>query len=135
MRTRFSSRVATQWRLPTADAVAERRHAATSYSQLPLRPRRALLGKTHVLHQFDESWFRPQIIEPRFDLQKDVETLVNAYDDSAGVTAAFNMNVLKRINSELGGNVGGGYVRWNFFTDTTVTVNGDVWVEAGRLVR
>ena len=37
-------------------------------------------------------------------------------------------------NSELGGNVGGGYVRWNFFTDTTVTVGGDVWVRDGRLV-
>ena len=30
-------------------------------------------------------------------------------------------------NSELGGNVGGGYVRWNFFTDTTVTIDGEVW--------
>jgi hypothetical protein len=38
-------------------------------------------------------------------------------------------------NSELGGTVGGGYVRWNFFTDTTVTVDGEVWVEGGRLVR
>ncbi len=38
-------------------------------------------------------------------------------------------------NSELGGDVGGGYVRWNFFTDTTVTIDGAVWVEAGRLVR
>ena len=38
-------------------------------------------------------------------------------------------------NSELGGAVGGGYVRWNFFTDATVTVNGEVWVEGGRLVR
>ena len=38
-------------------------------------------------------------------------------------------------NSELGGAVGGGYVRWNFFTDATVTVDGDVWVEGGRLVR
>ena len=37
-------------------------------------------------------------------------------------------------NSELGGTVGGGYVRWNFFTDTTVTVGDDVWVRAGRLV-
>ena len=37
-------------------------------------------------------------------------------------------------NSELGGAVGGGYVRWNFFTDATVTVAGDVWVEGGRLV-
>ena len=38
-------------------------------------------------------------------------------------------------NSELGGAVGGGYVRWNFFTDATVTVGDDVWVDGGRLVR
>ena len=38
-------------------------------------------------------------------------------------------------NSELGGTVTGGYVRWNFFTDTTVTVDGAVWVRGGRLVR
>lgn len=38
-------------------------------------------------------------------------------------------------NSELGGAVGGGYVRWNFFTDATVTVDGDIWVVEGRLVR
>jgi hypothetical protein len=37
-------------------------------------------------------------------------------------------------NSELGGTVGGGYVRWNFFTDLTVSVNGQVWVKDGRLV-
>ena len=36
-------------------------------------------------------------------------------------------------NSELGGEVGGGYVRWNFFTDLTVSVNGQVWVKDGRL--
>jgi hypothetical protein len=36
-------------------------------------------------------------------------------------------------NSELGGSVGGGYVRWNFFTDLTVSVNGQVWVKDGRL--
>ena len=38
-------------------------------------------------------------------------------------------------NSELGGEVRGGYVRWNFFTDTTVTVDGEVWVSDGTLVR
>jgi aminopeptidase len=37
-------------------------------------------------------------------------------------------------NSELGGKVGGGYVRWNFFADATVVVNGDTWVEHGKLV-
>lgn len=38
-------------------------------------------------------------------------------------------------NTELGGRVGGGYVRWNFFTDATVTVGSDTWVAAGKLVR
>ena len=38
-------------------------------------------------------------------------------------------------NSELGGNVSGGYVRWNFFADATVKVGEDVWVEQGKLVR
>jgi dimethylhistidine N-methyltransferase len=38
------------------------------------------------------------------DLVKDVPTLVAAYDDARGVTAAFNRNVLTRINRELGGN-------------------------------
>lgn len=37
-------------------------------------------------------------------------------------------------NTELGGTVRGGYVRWNFFTDTTVTVGPTVWVRDGKLV-
>ena len=36
------------------------------------------------------------------DLVKDRDTLVAAYDDSAGVTAAFNKNLIVRINRELG---------------------------------
>ena len=36
------------------------------------------------------------------DLVKDPATLVAAYDDAAGVTAAFNLNLLRRINRELG---------------------------------
>ncbi|WP_020659395.1 L-histidine N(alpha)-methyltransferase [Amycolatopsis benzoatilytica] len=35
------------------------------------------------------------------DLVKDRDTLERAYDDSAGVTAAFNRNVLRVINAEL----------------------------------
>jgi dimethylhistidine N-methyltransferase len=38
------------------------------------------------------------------DLEKDERTLYDAYNDSAGVTARFNLNVLERINRELGGN-------------------------------
>jgi len=37
------------------------------------------------------------------DLKKPESILVPAYDDSEGVTAAFNLNLLTRINRELGG--------------------------------
>ena len=36
------------------------------------------------------------------DLKKDPQVLERAYDDSEGVTASFNMNLLKRANRELG---------------------------------
>jgi len=36
------------------------------------------------------------------DLRKDVGVLERAYDDRAGVTAAFNLNLLARMNRELG---------------------------------
>jgi dimethylhistidine N-methyltransferase len=38
------------------------------------------------------------------DLRKPVERLLAAYDDEAGVTSAFNLNLLGRVNRELGGN-------------------------------
>lgn len=39
------------------------------------------------------------------DLVKDEEVLLAAYDDAQGVTAAFNLNLLERINRELGGDI------------------------------
>ena len=39
------------------------------------------------------------------DLVKDVATLEAAYDDAQGVTAAFNLNLARRINRELGGTI------------------------------
>lgn len=36
-----------------------------------------------------------------FDLKKDENIILNAYNDSAGITAAFNMNLLQRINDAL----------------------------------
>ena len=38
-------------------------------------------------------------------------------------------------NSELGGNVKGGYVRWNFFTNATVKVGDDIWVKGGKFLK
>lgn len=37
-----------------------------------------------------------------FDLHKNPRTILNAYDDSLGITRKFNLNLLKRINRELG---------------------------------
>ena len=37
-------------------------------------------------------------------------------------------------NTELGGTISGGYVRWNFFTDVTVAAGDTVWVRDGKLV-
>ncbi len=37
------------------------------------------------------------------DLEKPISQMLLAYDDPAGVTAAFNLNLLGRINRELGG--------------------------------
>jgi L-histidine N-alpha-methyltransferase len=38
------------------------------------------------------------------DLKKDPDVILNAYNDPAGITAAFNLNLLERMNRELGAN-------------------------------
>jgi dimethylhistidine N-methyltransferase len=38
-----------------------------------------------------------------FDLKKDIDFLLRAYNDAGGVTREFNLNLLHRINRELGG--------------------------------
>jgi len=73
------------------------------------------------------------------DLVKDPAVLVAAYDDAQGVTAAFNLNLLARINRELGGDFDlarfAHRARWNAeasriemhlesLEDQTVTVQG-----------
>nr|WP_260484489.1 L-histidine N(alpha)-methyltransferase [Sphingomicrobium flavum] len=51
------------------------------------------------------------------DRIKDVRRLIRAYDDEEGVTAAFNMNLITRINRELDGTIPDGAfaheARWN----------------------
>ena len=51
------------------------------------------------------------------DLVKPPEILVPAYDDSAGVTAEFNLNLLRRLNREIGATFNletfGHEARWN----------------------
>ncbi|RSK48868.1 L-histidine N(alpha)-methyltransferase [Hymenobacter rigui] len=50
-----------------------------------------------------------------FDLQKDPRQIRAAYDDSQGVTAAFNFNLLHRLNRELGADFD--LEHWQHYTD------------------
>jgi dimethylhistidine N-methyltransferase len=60
-----------------------------------------LLGFLRALH----SHLRPgDFFLLGADLVKDVERMLAAYDDPTGVTAAFNLNLLARINREVGAN-------------------------------
>ena len=57
------------------------------------------------------------------DLKKDPAILHRAYNDAAGVTADFNLNILRRINNELGGDFDFGNFRHRALYN----------VEAGRI--
>jgi dimethylhistidine N-methyltransferase len=70
------------------------------------------------------------------DLKKDLDILLPAYNDSRGVTAAFNLNLLARINRELGAgfhiehfrheaiyNKDHGRIEMNLICDQTQTVH------------
>jgi leucyl aminopeptidase (aminopeptidase T) len=69
-------------------------------------------------------------LNPLLAMPSDGQRWIPYYGYGAGV-----VRLSLGDNSELGGEVGGGYVRWNFFTDATVTVGSNVWVNGGRLVR
>ncbi|MFF7933841.1 L-histidine N(alpha)-methyltransferase [Streptomyces sp. NPDC007940] len=58
------------------------------------------------------------------DLVKDEEVLVRAYDDTAGVTAAFNKNVLTVVNRELGADFDPGA-----FDHVALWDAGNEWIE------
>jgi len=60
-------------------------------------------GRAALLRRFRAAVGAGGMLLLGFDLRKDVEILRRAYDDEEGVTAAFNRNLLVRINRELGG--------------------------------
>jgi dimethylhistidine N-methyltransferase len=54
-----------------------------------------------------------------FDLKKaDIGLILRAYNDASGVTEQFNLNILRRINGELGGNFDTGKFRYLSTWDT-----------------
>jgi len=73
-----------------------------------------------------------------FDLMKDPEVILDAYNDKRGITSDFNFNLLDRINKELGGNFNRAnfshYPSYNPITGETKSYlislqNQTVWIE------
>ncbi|MEX2594015.1 MAG: L-histidine N(alpha)-methyltransferase [Anditalea sp.] len=57
-----------------------------------------------LLTAFADALDKNEMLLAGFDLKKDPELILKAYNDSEGVTRDFNLNILSRINRELGGN-------------------------------
>jgi leucyl aminopeptidase (aminopeptidase T) len=77
-------------------------------------------------------WFREFALgfNPLLAIPSTGEKWIPYYGYGAGV-----VRLSLGDNTELGGRIGGGYVRWNFFTDATVVAGNQVWVKDGKLVR
>ncbi|WP_339711721.1 L-histidine N(alpha)-methyltransferase [uncultured Kriegella sp.] len=57
-----------------------------------------------------------------FDQKKNPQTILDAYNDKAGITAAFNKNILTRVNTELGGNFDlDQFLHWEVYNPETGT--------------
>lgn len=56
------------------------------------------------LHRLKESLNPNDLLFIGFDLKKDPEVILRAYNDPHGYTSAFNLNLLQRINHELDAN-------------------------------
>ncbi len=58
----------------------------------------------HFLNQISSQIKPNDFVLVGFDLKKNPQTILNAYNDSEGVTKRFNLNLLQRINTELNAN-------------------------------
>jgi dimethylhistidine N-methyltransferase len=93
--------------------VARHEIALKAISELPDRQVVLFIGSSignyledeagHLLREIRRALRPGAILLLGTDLRKDPATLIRAYDDAAGVTAAFNKNILTRINRELAG--------------------------------
>jgi dimethylhistidine N-methyltransferase len=100
-------------RLRVAPIVADYTHKIPDLNSLPGRKLVLFIGSTIGNFEPDEAMaFLKSVhasLQPGdalligFDLIKDARILHAAYNDAQGVTAAFNKNMLVRINRELGG--------------------------------
>lgn len=59
---------------------------------------------TRFLHHLSENLNTGDCLLIGFDLKKNPEVILSAYNDAAGITKSFNKNLLTRINTELNAN-------------------------------
>ena len=114
--------------LPTLDVAPVVADYATALTELPTRPgSKAVLFLGSNIGNFGPAErldFLRQLAAPLapadrlligFDLQKDPRRIRAAYDDAQGVTAAFNLNLLTRLNRELAADFD--LAHWQHYTD------------------
>ncbi|MUH36316.1 L-histidine N(alpha)-methyltransferase [Zobellia amurskyensis] len=71
-----------------------------------------------------------------FDMKKNPQTILDAYNDPTGITAAFNKNVLARINNELGGNFNlDKFLHWEVYDPETGTAKSYLVAKEAQSVR
>ncbi|MFW5760794.1 MAG: L-histidine N(alpha)-methyltransferase [Cyclobacteriaceae bacterium] len=61
-------------------------------------------GTVDFLHQLHKNLTKGDMLLIGFDLKKDPSVILKAYNDPHGITKAFNLNLLQRINDELEAN-------------------------------
>ena len=61
-------------------------------------------GALQFLEELRSSLKDDDMVLIGFDLKKDPDVILKAYNDAAGITRDFNLNLLERINDELGAN-------------------------------
>ncbi|MFK7812132.1 MAG: L-histidine N(alpha)-methyltransferase [Maribacter sp.] len=74
------------------------------------------------LTQVQELMRKEDLFFVGFDMKKNPKTILDAYNDQTGITAAFNKNILARINSELGGDFDlDKFLHWEVYDPETGT--------------
>ncbi|CAM3293469.1 L-histidine N(alpha)-methyltransferase [Zobellia roscoffensis] len=70
-----------------------------------------------------------------FDMKKNPQTILDAYNDQTGITAAFNKNVLSRINKELDGNFDlDKFIHWEVYDPETGTAKSYLVAKEAQVV-
>ncbi len=71
-----------------------------------------------------------------FDQKKNPQTILDAYNDQTGITAAFNKNILRRINTELGGNFDlNNFLHWEVYDPESGTAKSFLVSSCKQIVR